>query len=237
MLKPVISRSRSDLQLLYHSGLLSRKTGILLNSLPKSGTHFFKALLDGMGYQFHGHFGSRSLLSVHLIQGEPGFYTAHTRRDVTGDGRKFLTIRDPAAVALSQVHYVKKRRDHYLHKAYESLPLEEAIIKTFVGCEQFNPLCRRYESMLLWAERHKASTLDYEDFSTNPEIMACVLGLDSFDKKIVSAKLNKWNPTKRDSDKAEETTFLVNLRIRHRAVMQPCYDIYDRMKALRAYEI
>jgi hypothetical protein len=73
-----------------------------------------------MGYKFFGQFGSRSLFPVHLYQGKRGFYTAHTRKLVRGDGVKLLSVRDPAAVALSLVHYVNLRNDHYRNSMYRN---------------------------------------------------------------------------------------------------------------------
>lgn len=237
MLKPTLSRSRSDLQLLYHSRLLSRQTGILLNALPKSGTHFFKAVLEGMGYGFHGHFGSRSVLPVRLAPGAPGFQTAHTRRPVPGSGAKFLTVRDPVEVSLSLVHYSKRRKDHYLHAFFRDRSVEDAVAAVFSGHDAFNPLADRYASMMAWADKSDASVLDFADFRGNPDRLTQVLGHAAFDPTAVKASLDRWNPTKRVSDKAGEEAFLDQFRHQHRELIAPCYSIYDRARSLRRYDL
>lgn len=237
MLKPIISRSRSDIQLLYHSRILTRKGGVLLNSLPKSGTHFFKAVMQGMGYEFLGQIGSRSVVRIRLHQGSKRFFTAHTRTPMPGEGIKLLCVRDPAAVALSLVHYAKSRKDHYRNAVFENTTIADAMIAVFKGSDQFKPLGDRYEAMLHWAERSDATTLDFDDVRSNPEIMAHVFSQGAFDGATVSSELNKWNPTKRDSDKTAEKAFLEEFRQEHDLLLRPSYDVYERMKALRAYDL
>ena len=83
-IKRFISRFRSDLQLTYNSIFFTKDARILINSMPKSGTHFYKAALIGMGLSFCGHYGSRSVFSISLNDDLQKFYTGHTRADVVG---------------------------------------------------------------------------------------------------------------------------------------------------------
>ncbi len=235
MIKQIISRGRADLQLLYHSRLQLRSSGILLNSLPKSGTHLIKAILQGMGHEFCGHYGAHSKFSITLTDGAKGFYTAHTRKPLTGPGHRILCVRDPGEVALSLVHYTRSRQDHYLNNVYRDMPLAQALEDVFAGSDAANPLAKRYESFDIWAEQSEAETVDFADIRSNPAIMAELIGSDGFDTAAVLAEISKPNPTKRKSNRGEEHAFLQDFLASHSSLVKPCYDIYHRSLGRRAY--
>jgi len=206
-LKSIYSRNRSTLQFLYHSNINTAKSNILFNSMPKSGTHFFKALLLGMGYRFCGHIGAANPLKVSLVNEGNNFFTAHTREDFYG-GRKFLTVRDPLSMTLSQAHYIKKRPDHFKHILYKKLSLEDSMLSILEGGTNINPLLFRYSSMFDWVKRNDAQILDFDDFKNKPQLMQKVLDNSFFDENEVFKQLDGWSPTKRTADRKKEIDFL-----------------------------
>jgi hypothetical protein len=91
--------------------------------------------------------------------------------------------------------------------------------------------------MLQWPMQNDAMIFDFEDVRLNPEIMAQVLREVFFDRSSVASELNKWNPTKRDSDKAAEKVLLSEFTEEHATLVLSCYDPYEKMKSLRTYDL
>lgn len=235
-LKSYFSKKRSGIQFSYYSKLNTVKGNILLNSMPKSGTHFFKALLQGMGYRFCGHISADNSYNISLIRHGKNFFTAHTRKDIDG-GIKFLTIRDPLSMTLSQAYYIKKRSDHYRHNLYKELNLEQSMLAILEGSKDIKPLLNRYFSMFDWAKRNNARILDFDDFKMAPQLMQKVLNVPNFDKNKVNHQLDGWTPTKRVGNREVEADFLNEFNFKYQNILKDYYAVYESMLKQRPYDI
>ena len=97
---------------------------------------------------------------------------------------------EPFSVALSQVHYVKNRKDHYLHSRFKSLSLDDALLHIFEAKNSPGPLWRRYESMMIWAIENDARVVDYDDIIENPLIFASLIGVQDVNDANLSKALD-----------------------------------------------
>lgn len=235
--KSYLSRLRTDIQFLYNSKMSSATGTIFLNSIPKSGTHFFKALLIGMGYEFRGHLGSKSRFTVELKSEGLGFYTGHTRQKIEGIGKKFLTVRDPVAIALSQVHYVKSRKDHHMHTRFKTASIESAMLEIFQAKDVTGAPHKRFAGFLKWAIANDAYVLDFDDVRSNPLLLSqVVVNLDANENNIRKA-LERWSPTKRNADRARESEYIREFSTKHRELIEPTQLLYQSLLEKRSYDL
>lgn len=193
--------------------------------------------MEGMGYRFCGHYGSHSLLTIKMESGARGFYTAHTREHIRTAGEKLLCLRDPAEVALSLFHYVRSRKDHYLHRAYRDMSREEAMRLFFVGDGATRPLAERYLGFIEWAEQNGALIFDFADVRKDFSLLARLLGESSYDESRIAVEVARPNPTKRESNGEEEKAFLGEFVATNRDMVRPCYAAYERAKELGRYAL
>lgn len=136
--------------------------GILLNSIPKSGTHLLERLINSMPSLYRsGHFIShvhhgiveqslndnrrvlirlpnKAVISTHMP------FSA-LDRDLLADlhFKHVLLLRDPRALAVSQYFHAIKRPTNRLHQSLSSTTKEQALWKLINGFE-FNYLGRSY---------------------------------------------------------------------------------------------
>ena len=57
-------------------------------------------------------------------------------------------------------------------------------------------------------------SLDFDDIRANPSVLSQNLDCAAFDDVTVNAQLAKWNPTKRNSNREVEQSFLQELHIK-----------------------
>lgn len=150
-------------------GRLSQQPGLLLNSIPKSGTHFLQQLLRIAGYKDVAHFYDADLTVVGNIQKLPicstTFATAHVTTLRLDGAVSLLLIRDPAEVVLSKLNYIQSRFDHPLHRLMKRMPVEEAIELLIVGDSksEVGGLSDIYSRYRYWQEMNRATVLDYNE--------------------------------------------------------------------------
>lgn len=237
MIKQYLSRLRSDAQLLGESRLTFRRGSYLINSIPKSGTHYIKSLMLGMNYEFRGHFNSRSIVPICLSDNGASFHTAHTRKKVSGVDRSILLIRDPIAVAKSLAHYAQSRKDHYRQQEFSGLEYDDVMLRIFSGTGAYSDLATRYKKMMEWATENNAYIIDYDDLKDDLTILQRFLNVESIDETKIVSELARWNPTKRKKNADHEKAFCSAFAEDHEIEIRDCYKCYAGMRQMRAYEV
>ena len=232
-MRNVLIKARRKTQLHYHSMMGLRKPGILANSIPKSGTHLIKAILEGGGYRFVGHYGGPEMKKIINCQGNDKFFaTAHTNLPSNAGIRNILVFRDPIDVAVSMALYIENRIDHTSHKFFSGSSLEQNVAKILQGGAGVKPLAITFRDRLEWAKKNDAKGLDFGIFVKDPR---CVFDLiDDFDVDIDKAVLhmNKWNPTKRTKKHPDEKELKEGLRKLKCEELRACYDVYEELQNL-----
>jgi hypothetical protein len=82
--------------------------------------------------------------------------------------RTVCILRDPRDVAVSQMHYIKERKQHFAHEGYMSLPSDsERLLLSIRGGElggrELQPLDQRYRQFLRWGQEGGAVMVKFED--------------------------------------------------------------------------
>lgn len=82
--------------------------------------------------------------------------------------RVVCIIRDPRDVTVSQMHYIKRERDHFAHDAFVALPSDhERLLFSIRGGElggrELRSLGERYREFLGWEEDEGAVVVRFED--------------------------------------------------------------------------
>jgi sulfotransferase 6B1 len=77
-------------------------------------------------------------------------------------------IRDPRDVAVSQMHHIKKRKEHFAHEAFVKLPSDhERLLHSIRGGElggrRLQSLDERYRQFLGWQDDDNAMVVKFED--------------------------------------------------------------------------
>lgn len=223
--------TRRFAQLMYFSRLGWRQPSILANSIPKSGTHLVKAILEGGGYSFVGHYNTPELPQLKMVEGTTrSFATAHSNVPVTGPGRRLLVYRDPADVALSMALYVRSRVDHPRHRELAALSLQEAVIGIFEGTTEIQALPITYAKMLQWALASEARGVNFDAFRKNPAMLFDAIGEHVVDLESIERAMSRWNPTKRTKKHPREIELKEALRQMKRPSVQKTFEIYREMQ-------
>ncbi len=82
--------------------------------------------------------------------------------------RTVCILRDPRDVAVSQMHYLKQRRQHFAHDAFEALPSDrERLLVSIRGGElggrKLQSLNQRYRQFLGWEREGGSVMVKFED--------------------------------------------------------------------------
>jgi len=82
--------------------------------------------------------------------------------------RMVCILRDPRDVAVSQMHYIKQREQHFAHEGYMALPSDrERLLVSIQGGEldgrEIEPLGERYGQFLKWGREGGAEMVRFED--------------------------------------------------------------------------
>ena len=77
-------------------------------------------------------------------------------------------LRDPRDVAVSQMHHIKQRKQHFAHEDYMALPSDRERLMVSIrggelGGREIQPLARRYGRFLSWAREGDAAMVRFED--------------------------------------------------------------------------
>lgn len=223
--------ARRYIQMLSASRMGTRHPHILANSIPKSGTHLVKAILEGGGYQFAGHYNSPELSWLTMTD-TPNrmFSTAHTNLPVTGPGMRMLVFRDPADVAMSWVLYARSRFDHPQHKVLSQMSVQQGVNVVFDGSAGIQALATTYGNMLDWARASDAIGVDFGDFKQDPKSLFDKLGDTQTDMDAITQAMGKWNPTKRTQKDPQEAEIKAELRASKESDVVKTYEIYAQMR-------
>lgn len=209
---------RHRLQLAWHSRLGSRRPGLLVNSIPKSGTHLAMALLRAAGHRYAGfHRGARAPTLRLDPAGHGVFAVAHALEGrIAGTGRVVHLFRDPIDVAVSLVAYVRSRPDHPLHRRLGSLEPENAFDRVLDGVGELEPLAERFRRSTEWARAHGARCFSYRRMREDPQSFVEACGGSVGTRPAGSSDLDRgarrWNPTRRSRDLPGEDQWKVRLR-------------------------
>jgi hypothetical protein len=82
--------------------------------------------------------------------------------------RVVCILRDPRDVAVSQMHYIKRERQHFAHKAFVALPSDhERLLVSIRGGElggrKLQSLGERYQQFLGWEQDEGSVVVKFED--------------------------------------------------------------------------
>jgi hypothetical protein len=85
-----------------------------------------------------------------------------------GGMRVVCILRDPRDVAVSQMHYIKQRRQHFAHEEYMALPSDRERLMVSIrggelGGRELQSLEQRYRQFLDWERDGGAVTVRFED--------------------------------------------------------------------------
>ena len=77
-------------------------------------------------------------------------------------------LRDPRDVAVSQMHHIKQRKQHFAHEKYMALPSDRERLMVSIrggemGGREIQPLGRRYGQFLSWGREGDAVMVRFED--------------------------------------------------------------------------
>lgn len=226
-----LADTRRKLQLALNSRFGQRQPSILVNSIPKSGTHLIKAILDGNGYQFVGHYNGPEIQHIKMNSNSDKKYsTAHTQIPVTGPGMRLLVFRDPCDVAVSMALYVRARVDHPMNRRLNALSLEGAIDAIFDGSSGINSLSLTYQNRLNWARASQARGIDFNEFIKKPNVVFSTIGEANVDILTVKKSMQKWNPTKRTKKHPQEKELKEALRASNNINVRETHDLYKAMQ-------
>ena len=158
---------------------------LLVNSIPKSGTHLLSEVIVNMGFRHAGqinhpeidHVPSSRLLTMEEIEQKlkslkKGRYViGHKSFDEDFDKilrkNKFshiLTVRDPRDVAVSKAFYLLKRPEAELHSHLISLSERERFIASINGIPgRMRSLAELYNMFLPWLNEGSCLMIKFED--------------------------------------------------------------------------
>lgn len=177
------------------------KHAILLNSLPKSGTHLVHQILRRANYQdFEGFFASTPSWSMQkkstaaatqaldrIYDNE--LYTGHIFYSPTVEEKIFelslpsiFLYRDPRAVFFSEWHYLlKMNKYHRYHRLLRNLGHDEQFDLLLYGDKKqrfyFPPFSQRVEAYQGWITSQSAFKLKFEDLINPEKTTSCLKNL------------------------------------------------------------
>lgn len=226
------TKLRRRIQHAWNSRLGTRQPSVLVNSIPKSGTHLVIEVLQGAGHTFCGHHGDTEHHLLEMTGQETRYFsTAHISKPVTGPGLRLLVYRDPVDVAFSLAFYIRSRVDHPRHAKFVQMNIEEAIQDIFDGDSDQEPLAQRFVSMFDWAKSSQARLIDFKTCRDDPAALLTLLGIHDYDTSKIHSSLNKKNPTKRDKKPAFEKELKSTLRNSDEPSIRSAFDVYQEIKS------
>src|SRR5215210_7015450 len=85
-----------------------------------------------------------------------------------GGMRTVCILRDPRDVAVSQMHHIKQRKQHFAHEEYMALSSDSERLMVSIrggelGGREIQPLGQRYEQFLSWGREGDAAMVRFED--------------------------------------------------------------------------
>lgn len=232
----LIADLRHRVQYALHSRLGLRKPQVLINSIPKSGTHLAHQYLKGAGMRYVGYVRGEESEAVPLVEGpRRSFVLAHVHRGMLPDaGECFLLYRNPVDVAVSMLAYFTARPDHPRHARFHARSCEENILEIIQGGDGFEPLAERYTSYRDWAVRNGAHAISFEEMRSAP--LAFVQRCGDIDRSIDEATLlarnARWNPTRRVRKLEGEDSLKDELRKTIREKERRLWDAYQELQSL-----
>lgn len=228
-----LASTRRTVQWAINSRMGLRQPSLLMNSIPKSGTHLVISVLEGAGHSFAGHYGHSEQRFLSM-SAEPNqtFATAHITKPITGPGQRWLIYRNPIDVALSMVIYIRSRADHPRTMLFKDLSLANAVEGVFNGIGDLEPLWERYLEMHDWALTSAAKPIDFDVVKRDPAMLLQSIGIGDFEKDKVNRAVGKWNPTKRTSHSIEELELKDSLRLSTSEPIRKTFDVYKKIKSL-----
>lgn len=202
-----IAISRRFIQFQLNSFFGIRKPHVIINSIPKSGTHLVKQLLLTSQYRFVGHVGwSEENVFKSSSEINNLFVTAHIHKTDHPNANNYLLIRDPVDVAYSYMKYAINRIDHpYRNAIKECKTTEDKINRIVNGGRGIDPLSSLYQKMFIWATRNQANIISFDRIIQNP-VEFCQLFNAQINENNVGIALQKTTPTFRRSKDPEELT-------------------------------
>lgn len=225
---------RKIIQFNFYSRCSTRRPAIVVNSIPKAGTHLAVQILKDAGLTFTGHFPKSStdeLATNH--ENIQYFSTAHTTTWRLGNCKAVLLVRDPVDVVMSMIMYIKKRRDHPRHDLLNSLSISEATTVILEGANTLEPLAKRYKNYYRWARENDVRVVDFSDLSHNPSVLFERLDLGiEYTNVDLDRAMSKWNPTKRTVKLAHEKSVKNELRQAINHNHSEIIDVYKDIKSL-----
>lgn len=228
-----LTTARRSVQWLLNSRFGARRPYVLANSIPKSGTHLAKAILNGAGYRFVGHCGHSEQRFLSLGDATNcNFATAHISQPVHGAGQKLLIYRDPADVAFAMAAYIRARPDHPRNRLFARMSLPMSVHVVFEGAGDLEPLAQRYARMRDWARLSGAKTIDFDNIRNDPASLLHLVGATDYSSDAVTRAINGWNPTRRAKRFSEEASLKHDIRNSNLAAIQEAYDAYKEIQSL-----
>ena len=228
-----ISKIRRTLQWAWFSKCGVLQPSLLINSIPKSGTHLAKAILEGAGCRYAGHVGASELKFLKNKQmPKQVFMTAHISEPVKIECQKVLIFRDPIDVAVSMAIYIRSRKDHPRQRLFSEMSLIETINAIFSGFDELEPLAVRFDQMYKWAVSSQAQVINFSEIKKNPKDLLNIIGLDYYDEEKIDQKVHSWNPTKRTKPVANEFEIKDKLRRTNEIQVVKAVDVYQKIKSL-----
>ncbi|NIY74009.1 hypothetical protein HCZ30_16410 [Marivivens donghaensis] len=229
-MKKYIADNRRKIQLAINSQFGRLQPNILANSVPKSGTHLLKAILEGNGYKFVGHYNDQECGHLDISQERNRYFsTAHLNTATSTRGTRLLVYRDPADVALSMAIYLRNRWYHPQHKKFSSIPLADCVDLVFHGTQGLRPLWETYENKFKWANSVDAIGFDFSFLKSEPDKIFRVIGDNDVDLFAINRSINRWNPTKRSKRDPHEDELKREAQKSQKSSVIKCFDIYKKM--------
>lgn len=228
--------ARHGLQLGWHSRLGMRRPDMLLNSIPKAGTHLAVSYLRAAGLAYNGYHRTIRSEGIVLRDG-PGrcFAVAHAfEGDLPPGGNRWLLYRDPVDVAISMSAYIMARPDHWWHATFRDLGLRDAVLTIVRGSEDLESLGERYARFAAWARRNGATTIAFQAMRDDPAafVQRCTGGTWPVDGAALQRGAQRWNPTKRTRSLPLEAETKAEIRQLIETTERQLHDAYQELQSL-----
>ena len=207
--------------------LSDRRPRLVLNSVPKSGTHLLKEYLIASGEPFLGHIDNLPRNNRFESRRQLGFITSHTLSPVNCEA-KFLLWRDPVEVCLSMLAYIRSRPDHRLYFTLRGLPYRQGAHLLLRGFDSQDGLAERYRNFSTWAIDNRATLIDFADLKSRPSgVMSDYFGIDISEEELSRAR-DKWNPTKRRRLLSGESELKTEISALIKSDYRDLFDVYHQ---------
>lgn len=240
---PVVSKTSSFRRLaqfaINYPFFSNSSPGILINSIPKSGTHLLKSLLLCNGLKYGGHLSEYECQLVRHKRrlDKNSFLTAHISKFTAfnPDMTYVFLYRNPIDVMVSMAHYIKSRPDHPRHANFCTVKISilDLIHKLCEGQDIGESIDTRYKSMMTWSETTKSLNIDFQNIKNNPRSLFVKLNLDcaASPDVLLTSSINKWSPTKRKYN-PYDAELKEALKQNPNRYLQNALSIYQEIKSL-----